>query len=120
VVAETARIVRADEDAPIIDRSHLHRMTVGQQDLERELLQLFDTQCAVLTERMAQMAPMARAGLAHTLKGSALGIGAVKVAAAAAAVESVDEHQTAALMRLNEAVQEVRLSIARLLARPLE
>ena len=119
-MAETGRIVRAEDGAQVIDRSHLHRMSAGQRDLERELLRLFDTQCAVLMERMAQSACSARAGLAHTLKGSALGIGAVKVAAAAAAVETADEHQTIALVRLNETVQEARLSIAHLLAPPGE
>jgi Hpt domain len=115
-MAQTARIVTAEEEAPVIDRSHLHLMTAGAQDLERELLRLFDTQCAVLMDRMAHCASPARSTLAHTLKGSALGIGASRVAAAAAAVETADEHQTVPLMRLNEAVQEARLSIARLLA----
>jgi Hpt domain len=87
-------------------------MTAGARDLERDLLCL---QCVVLMDRMAVACP-ARATLAHTLKGSALGIGAMRVARAAAAVESGEEHQTAALVRLNEAVQEARLAIARLLA----
>jgi HPt (histidine-containing phosphotransfer) domain-containing protein len=112
-VGNRARLVA--EEAPVIDRMHLVRMTAGAADLERELLRLFDTQCAVLMERMAQC-PATRSTLAHTLKGSALGIGAMRVAQAAAAVESGEEPQTAALLRLNEAVQEARLAIARLLA----
>jgi HPt (histidine-containing phosphotransfer) domain-containing protein len=113
VVAEAALI---SKEAPIIDRAHLQRMTAGALELERELLRLFDTQCAVLMDRMAQCAPSARAGLAHALKGSALGIGAMRVAQAAAALEVADEQQTAALVRLNAAVQEARVSIARMLA----
>lgn len=103
-------------DLPVLDRSHLRRMTGGAKGLEHELLLLFDTQCAVLMERMAQSTPPARATLAHTLKGSALGMGALRVAAAAAAVETTGNEQTAALMRLNETVQEARIGIARLLA----
>jgi len=118
-VAEAARITAAEE-AAVIDRAHLRRMTGGTPALERELLALFDTQCAVLMQRMGEAAAPARATLAHTLKGSALGIGATRVAHAAAAVESGGEPQTAALLRLNEAVQEARLAIARLLARAPE
>lgn len=109
----------AGGEAPVIDRAHLCRMTAGAGELERELLALFDTQCAVLMERMVEC-PATRSTLAHTLKGSALGIGAMRVAQAAAAVESGKEHQTAALMLLNAAVQEARRAIARLLARPPE
>lgn len=114
-MAQAAATARAD-DKPILDRAHLHRMTGGVRALERELLHLFDTQCVVLLERMARAAPAAQATLAHTLKGSALGIGAMRVAEAAAQVEAADEHKTAALVRLNAAVQEARISIARLLA----
>ncbi len=114
MAAEVARVIA--EDAPVIDRAHLRRMTAGARDLERDLLCLFDTQCVILMDRIANVACPVRATLAHTLKGSALGIGAMRVARAAAAVESREEHQTAALVRLNEAVQEARLAIARLLA----
>jgi HPt (histidine-containing phosphotransfer) domain-containing protein len=117
-VGNRARIVAAEE-APVIDRAHLVRMTAGASDLERDLLRLFDTQCGVLMERMAQC-PATRSTLAHTLKGSALGIGAMRVAQAAAAVECGEEQQTAALVRLNAAVQEARVAIARLLAQPPE
>jgi len=118
-VGNRARIVAAEE-APVIDRAHLSRMTAGAGQLERELLVLFDTQCAVLMQRMAEVPPPARATLAHTLKGSALGIGAMRVAQAAAAVENGEQPQTAALLRLNAAVQEARVAIARLLAQPSE
>lgn len=114
-MANAAR-VRGAEEAPVLDRGHLRRMTAGDTALERELLQLFDTQCSVLMDRMAQCAPSARAGLAHTLKGSALGIGAMLVAEAAAALETAGEGQTAALLHLNEAVQATHLAIAPLLA----
>jgi HPt (histidine-containing phosphotransfer) domain-containing protein len=105
-----------DDESPILDRAHLRRMTAGSQELERELLRLFDTQCVVLMERMAQSGPAARSALAHTLKGSALGVGAMRVADTAAALEAAEAGETAALVRLNEAVQDAHLAIARLLA----
>ena len=72
----------------VIDRGHLARMTFGDRSLEREVLQLFDRQAALLLERMRTSEPAAIATLAHTLKGSAVGIGATRVARAAAAVET--------------------------------
>ena len=60
---------------PVIDRAHLTRMTHGERDLEREVLQLYATQAAVLLGRMLRAdavpsASAAIAALAHTLKGS--------------------------------------------------
>jgi HPt (histidine-containing phosphotransfer) domain-containing protein len=71
----------------VVDRAHLARMTMGDQRLEAEVLALFDRQATLLLARMAGAAPAAVAALAHTLKGSARGIGMWRVAAAAEAVE---------------------------------
>ena len=49
-IFENAPDERADNTA--IDRSHLSRMTFGDQSLEREVLQLFDRQAELLMERM--------------------------------------------------------------------
>jgi len=84
-IFESAPDERADNAA--IDRSHLSRMTFGDQSLEREVLQLFDRQAELLMERMSASEPAAIATLAHTLKGSASGIGAGRVARAAEATE---------------------------------
>ena len=70
-----------------IDRGHLARMTFGDRSLEREVLGLFDRQAALLIERMRGGEPAAVASLAHTLKGSAAGIGADRVARTADAAE---------------------------------
>src|SRR6478752_3880062 len=80
------------EDTAPIDRSHLSRMTFGDHSLEREVLQLFDRQAELLMERMNASEPAAVATLAHTLKGSAVGIGAGRVARAAAAAELAASH----------------------------
>ena len=103
-----------------IDRAHLARMTYGDRGLERELLELFDRQATLLLARMRDSEAAAMAGLAHTLKGSAAGIGAHGVASAAAAAEgaacAAPAERRAALDRLTAAVERVRPEIADILA----
>jgi hypothetical protein len=82
--------VSAPPLAPVerpIDLEHLSRMTLGERSLEQEVLRLFDRQATMLLTRMRAAAPAVAAASAHTLKGSALGIGAFGVARAAEAVE---------------------------------
>lgn len=73
-------------DGPAIDADHLTRMTLGEPALEREVLVLFARQSAELFARLEKL-PREGASLAHTLKGSALGIGAFALAQAAGEVE---------------------------------
>ena len=73
-----------------IDRAHLTRMTLGDRSLEREVLQLFERQAEMLLERMSEVEAASVPALAHTLKGSARGIGAWNVARAAEALELAD------------------------------
>jgi HPt (histidine-containing phosphotransfer) domain-containing protein len=77
----------APATGPAIDRAHLARMTLGDRALELQVLDLFDRQAQLLLGRMPLVAPSGVAALAHTLSGSARGIGAWRVAAAAAALE---------------------------------
>src|SRR5439155_20694230 len=74
-------------DRAVLDRAHLARMPFNDPGLEQEVLQLFDRQAEMLMQRMSRSEPAAVATLAHTLKGSASGIGACGVARAAAAAE---------------------------------
>ncbi|MGA7583365.1 MAG: Hpt domain-containing protein [Pseudolabrys sp.] len=60
----------------VLDRAHLTRMTFNDPSLEQEVLQLFERQAELLMVRIRKSAPAAIATLAHTLKGSAVGIGA--------------------------------------------
>ena len=62
-------------------------MTLGDAGLEREVLGMFARQANQLAATLAT-APPDTAALVHTLKGSARAIGAVRVAEAAAALES--------------------------------
>jgi hypothetical protein len=112
----------APADAPetaAIDRGHLAHMTFGDRSLERELLELFDRQAVMLLERMRAGGAAPIAPLAHTLKGSAAGVGAGRVTRAADAVELAAAAGTAdcslAIDRLALAVDEVRALIAELL-----
>jgi HPt (histidine-containing phosphotransfer) domain-containing protein len=108
----------APDDRPI-DLVHLSRTTMGDPGLEREVLRLFDRQSTLLIARMRSAAPAGMATLAHTLKGSARGIGAWRVARAAEALElagSAGPDAVAdALDQLAAACDEARTVIAELL-----
>ena len=105
----------APDDRPI-DLVHLARTTLGDRGLECEVLQLFDRQSTLLLARMRAATPAAVSTLAHTLKGSARGIGAWRVARAAAALELAEGTQaTNALDALAAATDEARAVIADLL-----
>ena len=70
-----------------IDDRHLRAMTLGDQSLEREVLQVFARQITLMLRRIERAEPALAAAAAHTLKGSALGLGAWRVADAAERVE---------------------------------
>jgi HPt (histidine-containing phosphotransfer) domain-containing protein len=103
-----------------IDLVHLARMTLGDRSLEREVLQLFDRQARMLVGRLRGGSPAAAAALAHTLKGSARGIGAGRVARAAELVEFAaasgrDEELRVAVDGLAAAADEASAVISDLL-----
>ena len=102
-----------------IDREHLARMTLGERSLEREVLALFDRQADIMLGRMSKSAPAVAAAAAHTLKGSARGIGAWRIASTAEAVElaavgPAGEYK-AALGAIRTAVDEAKAAIAEML-----
>ncbi|MEA2978313.1 MAG: hypothetical protein QOF09_136 [Alphaproteobacteria bacterium] len=99
-----------------IDTQHLSRMTLGEHSLQREVLALFSRQADVLLPRIRRGPAAAVAASAHTLKGSAVGIGAFKVARAAEAVERAkDAAAAAAIETLAAVLEEAKAEIARLL-----
>jgi HPt (histidine-containing phosphotransfer) domain-containing protein len=100
----------------VIDRDHLARMTLGDGCLEREVLQLFEQQSGMLLHRMTSEAPKVVGALAHTLVGSARGVGAWKIAEAAEMIEDLARQPgpttlTAAMNRLSSAVTEAQAVI---------
>lgn len=102
-----------------LDLEHLSRMTLGEVTLEQELLQLFDRQIDMLMTRMRDAPSANVAAAAHTLKGSARGVGAWPVARAAERVECVASADGAelgeAVEALTESARAVRAAIAELL-----
>jgi HPt (histidine-containing phosphotransfer) domain-containing protein len=100
-----------------IDLVHLARMTLGDRSLEREVLQLFVRQAAMLLGRMEGADAETVTALAHTLRGSAQGLGAWRVATAAEAVERGCDVDAVAKARasLRAAVEEAQSVIAELL-----
>ena len=99
----------------VIDLNHLSRMTLGERSLEREVLELFGRQAEILLPRIAA-GSQTFAAAAHTLKGSALGIGAWRVARAAEAVELAGvASMQAAVKALSGSIEEARSVIAGLL-----
>lgn len=106
----------AAESEVAVDLMHLAQMTLGEPGLEREVLALFIRQAQLLLPRIrCGTGPIAAAG-AHTLKGSALGIGAFAVARAAEAVERAGEAELQrAIDQLDDALAEASAEIAGLL-----
>ena len=111
----------SSESGEAIDIAHLSRMTLGEHSLKHEVLALFDRQADILLLRIRGGAPAVAAVSAHTLRGSAAGIGAFKVARAVEAVEQTqgfearDAAVAAAIDTLAVVLEEAKAEIARLL-----
>jgi HPt (histidine-containing phosphotransfer) domain-containing protein len=105
---------------PAVDLAHLARMTLGEKGLEREVLELFQRQADMLLARMAVEEPRMVRAFAHTLAGSASGIGAWKVAEAATALEraaavpgtgalaTLLDHLVAAVAEVHAAIRDMQ------------
>ena len=76
-----------DRKPAVIDENHLGRMTLGDRRLEREVLEIFVRQTTIMLDRIMGAEPALAAAAAHTLLGSARGIGAWRVARAAERLE---------------------------------
>jgi HPt (histidine-containing phosphotransfer) domain-containing protein len=102
----------APDDGPI-DFEHLRRMTLGDAELEREVLGLFSVQALRLVGTLAAL-PADAGAQAHTLKGSARAIGAFAVADAASRLEANianGSDASQALTELSDAVALVRSAV---------
>jgi HPt (histidine-containing phosphotransfer) domain-containing protein len=107
VIASTVLDADCRDDMSVIDEQHLWRMTLGDRRLEREVLQIFVRQTAIMIERIAGAEPSLAAAAAHTLKGSARGIGAWRMDRAAERLERVASGGCGRPMELSDAVQEL-------------
>lgn len=71
-----------------VDLAHLGRQTLGDRALEQEILSLFVHQLATVGDKIASAGEAERRSLAHTLRGSASGVGAFPLAQCAADIEA--------------------------------
>jgi HPt (histidine-containing phosphotransfer) domain-containing protein len=107
----------SDRKAAVIDEQHLERMTLGDRRLEREVLEIFVRQTAMMLDRIVTAQPARAAAAAHTLTGSARGIGAWRVAraaeflehaAGATAFDGSNARDDRAVEALSEAIAELK------------
>ena len=104
-----------------VDLVHLSRFTLGDDKLQREVLQLFRVQANLFLERLESAGDVTKwHEAAHTIKGSARGIGAWSVAKAAEGAEQLNgpasKRAAEALDALRSAVCDATKYIDRLLA----
>lgn len=102
--------------SPPLDLVHLSRQTLGDLELEREILSLFVKQSVQLSQRMFNSSKInEQHDLAHTLIGSARAVGAWRVAKAAEHVDSVlnrgGVELSVALAELGEFIDEANSMI---------
>jgi HPt (histidine-containing phosphotransfer) domain-containing protein len=96
-----------------IDFVHLARQTMGDKDLEIEILQLFTRNARTLLHDLAVANDIDMKAIAHRLKGSADAVGAFNVSAAAEAVEN-GSRDSAALAKVASSVIEAENFILKL------
>lgn len=114
-MADASNAQKAPIDIPV-DLDHLAGQTFGDRELAVEILSLFLDQSVILLGRLeGGCDPAAWHAAAHTLKGSAYGVGAARVASLAFAVErmtaATSPEAKAALEALRAAVDEANAFI---------
>lgn len=99
-----------------LDLDHLARQTMDDADLQRELLEIFQRQMA---EKMAALtAPDAAVqALAHSIKGSARGVGAFDLALVAEALEQKAEADSAIIAEFTAVLDETMLEVGAFLSK---
>ncbi|WP_418136942.1 Hpt domain-containing protein [Agrobacterium sp. El2ro-1b] len=96
-----------------IDFDHLAQQTMGDKDLEIEVLQLFSRSARAALHEMAGADTKTVMATAHRLKGSAQAVGASAVSAAAAAVEEMG-NDSALIAKLAATIVEAENFILKL------
>jgi HPt (histidine-containing phosphotransfer) domain-containing protein len=103
-----------------IDRAYLARFTLGNADLEREVLKLFCAQLPLYLEQL-RSAGDAKSwrNAAHAIKGSAAAVGATRLASIARMAEQVDvasPQRSSALAAVEDAAADATRWVAGLFA----
>ena len=98
-----------------IDLTHLSKQTMGDRDLERDVLGLFAEQAQTVRKQIGKAEIKERLFLAHALKGSARGVGAFAIAECACAIENspTDRLVVKRLVRLIDEACDFIASISR-------
>ena len=94
-----------------VDLVHLSRQTMGDRDLEREVLALFVQQATIVRDQIVNANVAERMRLAHTLKGSARSVGAFGIAECTVEIEKRPDSKPL-MKRLAEQIDDVRDFIA--------
>lgn len=94
-----------------IDLAYLGRQTMGDRALEEEVLRLFVQQLATVGVRIEDSDMAERQRLAHTLRGSAAGIGAFTLSESAAQIEASPDDM-GLITKLSVLIAETRDFIA--------
>lgn len=113
----TSAMTADDHDARPLDLVHLSGYTLGDRNLERELLGLFRTQADIYAARLESAASGSRdwRDAAHGLKGSARALGAWALGDIAEEAEHLPEQsptRTQTLARIHAAIATVNAFIA--------
>jgi len=109
MTASSLPVAGRECEPTVIDEGHLGRMTLGDRCLEREVLQIFVGQTGIMLGRISGVEPALAAAAAHTLMGSARGIGAWRVAQAAERLErAAGEGGEGKSAGLDEAIAELK------------
>ena len=107
---------RAVVRRPAIDVNQLRSQTMGNADLEKKVLRLFVRQLGDCIEKIRSAETVAaRSEAAHTLIGSARGVGANSIAYIAGEIELAKGPITGRLLALERAADEARFAITGLL-----
>lgn len=110
-LAYAEEVIEEPLQHPSLDIQHLSKQTMGNPELEREVLSIFRRQARqMLFQLEALTDPRGRLEIAHALNGSAKGIGAWRVAEAADRLERMARDgrpSGAAVADLAESVSEV-------------
>ena len=98
-----------------IDLAHLSKQTMGDRDLEHDVLGLFAEQAQTVRKQIGKAEIKDRLFLAHALKGSARGVGAFAIAECACAIENspTDRLVVKRLVRLIDEACDFIASISR-------
>ena len=104
------------EDLAVLEPNRLSEMTGNDVSLAREVIEIFREQSELWARMLtADLPPRQWADAAHTLKGSALSVGALRLAEHCSGVEALGrraETETVSLAEIGVALSEVKNEVA--------